>query len=221
MQRPLRHDAFDVLTPEAAYWLGVMFTDGTINRRTSGQPAIALGLQQRDRGTWSSSATSSAPIMRLRKSPQSPASSAQAASSSVFTAISRRLADHLDDLGRYGPAVDSGLAASRDFWRGCIDGDGCLNVSCGIPSLKLFGSEWLLGTFVEFLHSAGLRRSANGRPVNVRPCQSIFAVGTGGMTAVRITRLLYSDAVVALDRKAVTAAKIAVMEPPFIWPCNR
>jgi hypothetical protein len=32
---------------------------------------------------------------------------------------------------------------------------------------------------------------------------------------------VYGDAVVALDRKAETAAKIMVMQPPFIWPCNR
>ena len=49
VQRPLRHDAFDVLTPEAAYWLGMMFTDGTISRRT-GQASIALGLKECDRG---------------------------------------------------------------------------------------------------------------------------------------------------------------------------
>jgi hypothetical protein len=49
-QRPLRHDAFDVLTPEAAYWLGIMFTDGFVNRRPSGQDAIGLGLQERDHG---------------------------------------------------------------------------------------------------------------------------------------------------------------------------
>ena len=50
VQRPLRHDAFDVLTPEASYWLGMMFTDGTIGHRTDGQDNIALGLKACDRG---------------------------------------------------------------------------------------------------------------------------------------------------------------------------
>jgi hypothetical protein len=51
--QPLRHDALDVLTPDAAYWCGFIFTDGTINRRTGNrrtqQPEIAVVLQRRDR----------------------------------------------------------------------------------------------------------------------------------------------------------------------------
>ena len=221
VQRPLRHDAFDVLTPEASYWLGMMFTDGTIGHRTDGQDNIALGLKACDRGHLvkfrdflgsDHAITERAPKQGLF---------GMSGVQYVYTARSQRLADRLDSHGRYRPPVNPALTASRDFWRGCIDGDGCLNVSCGIPTLKLFGSEWLLGAFIEFLESAGLRRSSNGRPVNVWPCQSIFSVSTSGMTAVRITKLLYSDASVALDRKAATAAEIMSMQPPFIWPCNR
>ena len=139
----------------------------------------------------------------------------------VYTARSQRLADRLDGLGRYGPAVGPELAASSDFWRGCIDGDGTVGVYSGIPTLKLFGSEWLLEAFVEFLDSAGLRRTHRGRRPSVRQCQSIFAVSTTGTTAAGITKLLYGDATVALDRKAVKAAQIMSMEPPFIWSCHR
>jgi hypothetical protein len=49
---PLRHDALDELTPDAAYWCGFIFTDGTISRRTGNrrtqQPEIAVVLQRRD-----------------------------------------------------------------------------------------------------------------------------------------------------------------------------
>jgi hypothetical protein len=134
---------------------------------------------------------------------------------------SQPLADRLDALGRYGPAVHPDLAVSRDFWRGCIDGDGCLNIAGNYPGLKLSGSDWLLGAFVEFLDSVGLRRTYGHKPVNVRPSHSIFVVGTAGLTAVRITELLYSDAMVALDRKVITATKIMSLQPPYWVPKKR
>jgi hypothetical protein len=223
VQRPLRHDAFDVLTPEAAYWLGIFFTDGTINWRKDGQPQIALVLQERDREhlvkfrdfLGSDHAITPIPAPKRRKP-----NGTKGGPMSMYAVRSRPLADRLVALGRYGAAVDPELAASPHFWRGCIDGDGCIGVYSGIPSLKLFGSKWLLGAFVEFLDSAGLRRAYRGRPVNVRPHRKIFTVGTGSSTAVGITKLLYADATVALDRKAERAAQIIPMQPPFIWPCK-
>ena len=48
----LRHDALDVLTADAAYWCGFLFTDGTIMPRRAGKGAagIAVALSDRDRG---------------------------------------------------------------------------------------------------------------------------------------------------------------------------
>ena len=44
----LRHDAFDELTPGAAYWIGFLFADGSVGRR--GQSGIVgLRVSERDR----------------------------------------------------------------------------------------------------------------------------------------------------------------------------
>lgn len=221
VQGPLRHDAFDALTPEVTYWLGMMFTDGTINRRSSGQPEIALGLKECDREHLVKFRSFLGSGHAITEHPPKPGLFGMSGIQFRYSVRSRPLADRLDVLGRYGPAADPELAASPHFWRGCVDGDGTVGIYDGIPCLKLFGSDWLLGAFVEFLDSAGLRRARYGRPVNVRPCHGIFAVGTSGSTAVGITELLYADAPVALDRKAGKAAQIIPMQPPFVWACHR
>jgi hypothetical protein len=171
---PLRHDALDVLTPEAAYWCGFIFTDGTIVRRPNrGQPEVAVVLQRRDRDH----------LVKLRDflgsdhaiTPVAPTvvalNGGQGTGAFRFAVRSQRLANILTALGRYGPAVNPALAASRDFWRGCIDGDGTVGISCGIPQVKLVGSHWLLSAFVDFLGPVSSRR-----PLNVRPGQRSIAI---------------------------------------------
>jgi transposase-like protein len=192
---PLRHDALDVLTPDAAYWCGFLFTDGTIVRRTgtrrTQQPEVALVLQRRDRDH----------LVKLRDflgsthaiTPIAPATVAlnggQGTGAFRYSVRSQRLADVLTALGRYGPAVNPVLAASRDFWRGCIDGDGTVSISCGIPQVKLVGSRWLLRAFVDFLGPISSRR-----PLNVRPARNIYVVSTSYATAEKVIERLYAGA---------------------------
>jgi hypothetical protein len=211
LQRPLRHDALDVLTPDAAYWCGFIFTDGTIIRRR-GQPEVAVVLQRRDREH----------LVKLRDflgsdhaiTPLAPAvvalNGGQGTGAFRYAVCSRRLADRLTALGRYGPAVEPELAASRDFWRGCIDGDGTVSISCGIPQVKLVGSRWLLRAFVDFLVPISSRR-----PLNVRPARNIYVVSTSYATAVKVVERLYTGAGTALDRKAAAAAEILALQRPL------
>jgi hypothetical protein len=62
----------------------------------------------------------------------------------------------------------------------------------------------MLLAFVNFLHTEG----TTGANLSVRPHKTIYNVGTTGLTAVRIIELLYSDAPVALDKKADAARLI-------------
>lgn len=213
-QRPFRHDAFDVLTPDAAYWCGFIFTDGTVVYRKSGwgQPEVAIVLQKRDREhlvkfrDFLQSDHAITPVAPATVSPQVAApNGGQGTGAFRFSVRSRRLADRLIALGRYGPAVAPELAASRDFWRGVIDGDGSLYISCGIPCVSVVGSRWLLQAYVDFLGPV------SRRPIRVRPARSIFTVSTSYKTAIKVVDRLYAGAATALDRKAVRAAEIVAM----------
>lgn len=203
----LRHDALDVLTPEAAYWCGIFFTDGTVGERKGGSPEVAVVLKHADRGH----------LVKLRDflgsthaiTPVAPNVSVyrgqviRGGPAERYAVRSKHLAARLLELGRYGPRADPELTRSRDFWRGVVDGDGTVAVSCDIPQLKLFGSHWLLSAFVEFLGPVSSRR-----PLNVRPTKTSFVVSTSYKTAEKVVDRLYAGATVALDRKAADAALI-------------
>lgn len=210
VQRPLRHDAFDDLTPEAMYWLGFLFTDGTVGHRDNGQDEVALVLQKRDRGHLvkfrdflgsENTITPIAPAV-VKVSAATPYGG-MGTGAVRFAARSQHIADVVRYLGRYGPAVHPALAASRHFWRGCVDGDGTLGVGCGIEYLGLVGSHWLMSAFSDFLGPIGRRGM-----LNPHPARTLFVVRAGGRTAVKVIDLLYSGATVALDRKAERAARI-------------
>jgi hypothetical protein len=205
----LRHDALDTLTPDAAYWLGFIFTDGTVQRRKRDSPTIAIVLKKSDREhlvKFRDFLGSEHAITPIKPAPViiNPGMGTGAVR---FAVHSRQLADRIEALGRYGPAVDPELAASRDFWRGAIDGDGTIGISCGIPQCKLVGSKWLLGAFVDFLGPIGRR------PLNVRPARSIYVVSTSGTTTEKLLDRLYTGAGTVLDRKAAAAAEILDARP--------
>ncbi|WFE32869.1 helix-turn-helix domain-containing protein [Micromonospora sp. WMMD975] len=198
----LRHDAFDSFEPDTCYWLGFLFADGCVSYRAGHLPQISVGLAARDREH----------LVALRNylgcqnsiSPTSPTHG-----SCQFSVRSQRLADRLIELGRYQQTLDERLVASRDFWRGVVDGDGSLGIyqrpapsTASLAQLRVVGRRHLLESFVAFLECEGIVG------LSVRPHQSIFSVGTTCGPAERIAKLLYEDAGTALARKAEIAARM-------------
>lgn len=198
----LRHDAFDSFDSDACYWIGFLFADGCVSYRQGYMPQISLGLAERDREH----------LVALRDflccdnsiSPVSPTHG-----SCQFSIRSHRLADRLIELGRYKDVLDERLAASRDFWRGIVDGDGSLGIyNRPAPSTRSFaqfrvvGRRHILDSFAEFLQGEGIVK------LSVRPHKSIFTMGTTCGPAERIVALLYAGAGTALPRKAEIAERI-------------
>ncbi|MET8251309.1 hypothetical protein [Micromonospora sp. NPDC005197] len=197
----LRHDAFDVLTPEACYWLGFLFADGCVTYREGHLPQISVGLAQRDRDHLVSLRT----FLGSTSSISAPSPTHE---SCQFSVRSARLAERLISLGRYDGPLGEQLDESRDFWRGVVDGDGSIGSyrrpkpsESTFSQFRLVGSKRLLEPFVTFLR----RHDING--LSVRPHKTIYTIGTTCGPAERIVALLYAEATVALARKA-EAAKI-------------
>ncbi|MFG2051562.1 hypothetical protein ACGFIW_29530 [Micromonospora sp. NPDC048935] len=198
----LRHDAFDVLTPEACYWLGFLFADGCVTYRADHLPQISVGLAQRDRDH----------LVALRTflgSSSSISAPSPTHGSCQFSVRSDRLAERLVALGRYQGPIGDRLDESRDFWRGVVDGDGSIGSYLRpgrslskFSQFRLVGSQRLLEAFAAFLRSHGI----NG--LSVRPHKSIYTIGTTCGPAEKIIALLYAGATVALARKAETAKNI-------------
>lgn len=104
----LRHDAFDVLTPEACYWLGFLFADGCVTYREGHLPQISVGLAQRDRDHLVS-------LRTFLGSTSSISAPSPTHGSCQFSVRSARLAERLISLGRYDGPLGEQLDESRDF----------------------------------------------------------------------------------------------------------
>lgn len=216
VRHTLRHDAFDMLTPDAAYWCGFLFADGSVGRREKGTPEVSVGLSECDLAhleklrafLGSTHAITPMPgrLMAVRAGKNYTSRPAYR-----YSVRSARLADRLCSLGRYDGPIDRSLARSRDFWRGVVDGDGNVGISCDLASFGLVGSARLLEAFIGFLGDTG------SRPLTVRPHKSIYGVHSSGATAERIMDRLYTGAGVVLDRKAARVADVlarALVRPP-------
>lgn len=150
----LREDAFDRLTPEACYWIGFLFADGSVCYRQGHKPQISVGLAARDRDH----------LVALRNflgstsAISEPTPERQACQ---FSVRSFQLCDRLLSLGRYDDRVDDALRASRDFWRGVTDGDGSIgsykrsssSIRC-LSQFRLVGRRPVLEAFAAFSANA-------------------------------------------------------------------
>ena len=202
----LRHDAFDELTPDAAYWIGFLFADGSVSRR--GESAdVQVRLSECDRQHLVKLRAFLGSTHTIGLAPAGNYGGYRSRPSVRLSVPSGRLGQRLLSLGRYEGPIDSTLVRSRDFWRGVVDGDGSLgHLSSGYAYFELVGSHRLLEAFLGFLQGNGL-----GGRMTIRPDKTIFQVATAGHIAERIVSFLYKDATVALDRKAASAARIAAV----------
>lgn len=116
----VRHNAFDEITPECAYWRGFLFADGSVHRRsTRQQPVLSVAVAARDLQQ----------IVKFRSflgSTHKICVGNKRHPSYQFHVASARLCQRLCSLGRYEGPISPELVISRHFWRGLADGDGSL-----------------------------------------------------------------------------------------------
>lgn len=124
MTKPLNHEAFDIVTNDAAYWIGFLFADGSVIKQQKGAPQVQLRLSEIDRGHLEKFRQFLASTHVITTSPPGNFGGYRSRASARYAVTSRRLAGRLLEMGRYEGPIASELAASRHFWRGVVDGDG-------------------------------------------------------------------------------------------------
>jgi transposase-like protein len=202
----IRHDVFDDLTPDAAYWIGFIFADGSVDRgERSGR--ISVRVSDRDRNQLLKLRTFLGSTHTIGTAPAGNFGGYRSQPSVRLSVQSVQLARRLLSLGRYEGPVDDLLIQSRDFWRGVVDGDGSLGVlATGYAYFELVGSRRLLEACMSFLKSNELSAK-----MTIRADKAIFQISTAGHIAEKIVVFLYGNATVALDRKVASATKIIAM----------
>jgi hypothetical protein len=202
MTKYLNHEAFDIVTNDAAYRIGFLFADGSVIKQQKGAPQVQLRLSEVDRGHLEKFRHFLDSTHAIGTSPPGNFGGYQSRASARYTVSSRRLAGRLLEMGRYEGPIAPELSTSRHFWRGVVDGDGSIFIlKTGYSGISLVGSQRLLEVFLRFLRE----RNLAGR-MTVVPHKSIHEVSTAGHLAELIIDELYRNAATALDRKAAAAA---------------
>jgi len=203
------HHFFDVIdTEEKAYWLGMLYTDGSINGRR-----FSLALLTSDSAHLHTFRTALRATHPVLKHP------CKHAEMSILRISSETLTDALRSHGmterkswsNRPPRIPGHL--QRHFWRGCLDGDGTFDIPKKIQYARvvLYGTQHMCQGFSTFC------KTITGRCMKMRFCPetrcAYVARLSGRYWVAPFLKELYHDCSVALERKSTLAKRIiTVME---------
>lgn len=186
------HHAFDKLNPESLYWIGMFYTDGHIEQKRDA--AITLTVHNNDQQH----------LEKLKYYLKSNRLISKDHGDCMRLRInSRRLRDKLVELGftsnksrSIAPHVL--LKESRDFWRGCVDGDGGVYNYPSREQIFLCGTLETVFEFIIFCN-----KYCGVKDKYPSPCtgKNLYQVHFYGKDAKLVAHLLYHNAQVYLDRK--------------------
>lgn len=189
------HNVFDELTCEALYWIGMLYTDGHIEQNK--EASIELTLHNND-------------IDHLEKFKAFLKSNRNVKKGkgdcSRMRVNSKKIRDRLVDLGfTHNKSVSiiphDLLKQSKDFWRGCIDGDGGIyynKKTCKTQHLFFCGT---LETILEFIFFCSTDVNIKHKIPTKALGNNHYRVSYYGEDAKKIANHLYKDSCISLDRK--------------------
>lgn len=193
----INDNAFDDLTnPEALYFIGLLYTDGHINQINK-QNCIEIKLHEDDLELLEKFKKFLKCNYNITKTKDE--------NSYRLKFFSKRIIEVLKDLGFTSNKTlslipDERLVNSRDFWRGCIDGDGCLHYNKNIKypywSISLVGTYETCLEFINYFKNSFIKTNKN--PVKQG---KVFQIHFSHKMAYEILEILYKNASVYMERK--------------------
>lgn len=227
------HHFFDEIDSEAkAYWLGFLLADGCVYHTQGGSDVVSINLQSRDEdhlGKLLESLASNHVIRHSSFDNPLVRNGEQRRHYARIDIASRELASALAShgivsrktQGHITPEIREDL--KRHFYRGYVDGDGGFGVyqNSGYPSVAFYcvGVRSFLDDFAAWLSNVSdipLRLSKAVSHTTV--IQRLHYTGTHQVAA--ISRVLYADATVYLDRKMSIVQDIWALAPSVRLQAN-
>lgn len=202
--KALNEHAFDVLTPEVSYWLGLLITDGSVydEKNPQSSPRVELELHQEDVEHLKAFDAFMGGGGRVRRSKRT---------MYRWDARSKHLAQTLLQYGvrprKTKTATPAAcLVRSSDFWRGCWDGDGEVDEGNNCPAVTLTGSFPLVQAFCDYFLEKCPEYPLKPRPTEHTNCTAY--VNLYGHGAMVLLKTLYGGATTALPRKLIPAKEM-------------
>ena len=217
----VRSNAFDILTPEAMYWIGFLYADGYIEKNA---PVIGVTLSETDRGHVQKFNEFLGGQLKVNDITQSLTRSLKGAN---VDSVSKMCRVKVADTQLYNRLISLGFTSnkthvivphdlvkySRDFYRGLVDGDGWVTFvktkgdghwvegakEYVYPRLGLCGNETTITSFLEFIKLSGIECKSGLKKAPRE--NALYSMDVTSKPAIQVMNLLYKDATVYLDRK--------------------
>lgn len=185
--------SFDTLSIDSAYWLGFLITDGCVSD-TQKTLRLRLCIHKQDiehLNKFKTFLQCNKNLYFYKNKVDLTINSNKLCKAVMFYGITPRKT--------YTAKAADILQNNIHFWRGCIDGDGCLfiNKKYKTISLSLVGSELLLNQFLTFCKQF-IQTEATVRKIKNKNAFSIHIIGHN---AKIIMDILYKNDNIVLDRK--------------------
>ena len=215
-ENTLDEAAFDVVTPESAYWVGFLMAAGSITRAGTRSPAIAVTTADEDRThleRFRAFVCAMDPITVGTRDGFRDASRS-------YLSVQVRSGRLAKTLARYGVVPYKTLVARAfelendpHFWRGCIDGGGSIAVSRdeGVrrPVISFAcRSRELTRQFADFARETVPGCDIQEETRTPRAYCVIHSVTLRGDDCLAMVQALYGDGLAALPRKFAVAQQI-------------
>lgn len=190
----LDHNSFDQLNAQSLYWIGLLHADGHICKDR--EYSVCLDLHPDDKDH----------LEKYRKFLGSSREVVSGHNTVRMRINSKRIHERLIQLGfshdkSYTAKPHDLLKDSRDFWRGCIDGDGGVYNYSYTKQITLCGTLETIFDFILFCSKhAGIKEKYPSKASG----KVLYQVHYYGEDAQKIGDLLYKDATVYLDKKYQT-----------------
>ncbi len=191
---------FDEINEESAYWIGLLYADGHVRREKWYGVEITLHLDDIEL------LYKFGKFLKSNKEPIKVTNT----NCAKFIIGCQRIHQRLTGLGftpdkSYTGVPHEELKHNRDFWRGVIDGDGCLWSAKGWSSnygyrriISVCGTEATCIGFMEFVLENGIESKATVRSIKG---ESTWTISYEGVIADYIAELLYGGSKIYMERK--------------------
>lgn len=218
----LDHQFFrEIDTEEKAWLLGFISADGCVNDNDQ-RHNLAISLAKEDKEILiriRSLLKATYPIYQsaggVRKFPNAGQYDCQAkvtlvVSSKEIVADLRRHGIHPAKSWTVRPWQAPSEALQCAYWRGCLDGDGCVTIdNRGRPSVGLCGNEAMVFGFHEYVTNLV---GTTATPRRHKAGSSLWYAMFSGRTGQQVARLLYEGSAIALQRKKDMADQINAID---------
>lgn len=196
-QNKLDDTVFDTLNEESAYWIGFLYADGAICK-SSNSIELSLSIVDKKHLEKFKKFLNSSNNIETYKSKGFNISSEMCRIRINSDKIKQKLSYygfHNDKTITATPHKD--LLYNKHFWRGVIDGDGCIHFKNNKLAIHLCGTENTIKGFIDFV------KTLTNTKCNPRETKNkeLYQVSFDANKAKIIIDELYKNSLIYLDRK--------------------